>query len=235
MPDEPKKHVVALDVGFRTAGWVRLYHDGRLEWGVIATEPPPSKRERMAGQLALHDDQTILSLFRAMRDVLSRPGCAGLVYEVPGKGQGARAVEAMAFARAAFVAAAGVSVLPIAQVSPLEVDACINPPPPPRLPSLKAPKRGASDSELDAYKAAKKAQAKEKERRRKERKLSTAGGVASLGDLRTIQEKTADWSHVCDAAAVLVAEATKGDFIQQKLSAEQQQRLIAIGERGRRR
>jgi hypothetical protein len=225
------KSVIGVDVGFRTGAAVTLREDGVLSYRVLSTPPPPEKRARRPGELALADDAAITSLFDQVSRVLAEsgeaPGAyfadARLIYELPGKGQGARSVETMAFARAAIVAAAAAQHVPCFSVTPGECEAALlGPNVDPRPPRLGKLRKGATPTEIEIHKAARKAQKKAKELRRKARKLAVAKAVGRIfPELADLQSATADWSHVVDAAAVLIAEFFVGTVVRQHLALSQ--------------
>lgn len=218
------KTVLGIDVGFRTGALVALNELGELSYVVLHTEPPPTKKARRVGELQIADDQAISDLFRqtcaAMRMHLSGIGGIELVYEQPGKGQGARAVEALSFARAAIVCAASCMGIGVSRVTADECErAMLGPnvdPAPPRLPKLP---KDATDAQREKDATARKVQKKAKELRRKDRKLAVCSAVGRLfPELAKIRAETGDWSHVVDAVAVLVAEVTFGRVVRAHLA-----------------
>lgn len=226
MEDVHKRAVVGIDVGFRTGGWVRLEEDGAITWGVFATPAPPPRKVRVAGELAIADDVATQSLLQQVCDVIGARGVCGVVYECPTKAQGSRALETLAFARAAIVCACKVEQRPFARVTPDESELCLHGPrQEPRLPNLSAGKN-PTPAQQEALAAAKKARNREKEQRRKARKEATCEAIARIfPELRGIRDATSDWSHVCDAAAVLLAEASVGQFVRGIIPIETLKRL----------
>lgn len=215
------KTVVGIDVGFRTGAMVALRSDGSLSYTVLSTPPPPPKRARRPGELVIADDQSISELFRQTVAVLKafQPqgprgedfGQVAVVYEIPGKGQGARAVEALAFARSATICACSMLGVEAVGVTPEEVQRALLGPPGPRPPILRKPGKAASQATLDAFALAKKAQKKAKDKRRSDRKRAIADRIGALfPELSNLEDATADWSHVVDAAAVVFAELAIG-------------------------
>ena len=223
--------VLAFDVGYRNGGWVRLDFDGRLLWGVLTTAAAPPKKVRVPGELQAHDDSTIGQMYQDLVDLIgSDRALRGVLYEVPGGMQGARALETMAFARASLVCATRRWGYPISRVTAFESDRQVNGPQPGRLVPLVKPMAGSPADVVANYERLLKERKRLKDGARKARKQRTARAMErAFPELRGISETESGWSHVCDAAAVLIAEATVGRSLRDWLPANVVGRLVDIG------